>query len=277
MITETYNIMPFTSDHISGALGLSQAAGWPHRAEDWAMLLSVSKGMVAMDGDQIVATALVTPYGDVATVNMIIVDEKARGKGLGRKIMASAMALISPHEWRLIATVSGRPLYEKMGFKVTGEIMQLQGHSNPLSTHEISGDDLSWATLDDMDNLLMQDWAATGLKRYNLFKYFGKMAKVVVLNGHNGFGVLRDFGQGQVIGPVVAKSIEDAKKIYSFLLNTSAGVFVRTDVLGNENLSIWLEQQGLERVDQPISMAYGSSGSPKSDLEVFAITSQALA
>ena len=68
---------------------LSRQAGWPHRLEDWQMALALSGGIVALDADgRVVGTVLVTPFrADCATINMVIVDEAMRGRGLGRKLM----------------------------------------------------------------------------------------------------------------------------------------------------------------------------------------------
>ncbi len=58
---DTLTLSAFEPAHLAGALGLSRAAAWPHRLEDWAMLLSISKGVVVLDGETVLATALVTP------------------------------------------------------------------------------------------------------------------------------------------------------------------------------------------------------------------------
>ena len=128
---DTLTLSPFDPTHLAGALRLSRAASWPHRMEDWALLLSLSKGSVILDGETVLATALVTPMGPVATANMIIVDAARRGAGLGRRVMEAAMARIAPQEWRLVATRDGLPLYERMGFEACGDILQFQGMTDP--------------------------------------------------------------------------------------------------------------------------------------------------
>lgn len=86
-------IAPFAAEHIAGALRLSQEADWPHRAQDWQMVLSVSEGVVALADGEVVGTALCTCFGDVASVNMIIVDARMRGRGLGRRLMERVLEL----------------------------------------------------------------------------------------------------------------------------------------------------------------------------------------
>ena len=103
---DTLTLTRMTPAHIPGALALSQAADWLHRAEDWALLLSLSKGIVALERERVVATALAATLGPVAAMNMIIVDAGMHGRGLGQKVMVRAMEALDPLEWRLVATTT---------------------------------------------------------------------------------------------------------------------------------------------------------------------------
>ncbi|WP_288950909.1 GNAT family N-acetyltransferase, partial [uncultured Paracoccus sp.] len=131
-MTQTLTFRRFGQDHIDAVAGLSRAAGWPHRREDWALLASLSQGHVALHGDTVVATALATSLGDVAMANMIIVDATMRGRGLGRAVMERSLALFAPHEWRLTATELGLPLYRKLGFEPFGTVHQHQAFGPAL-------------------------------------------------------------------------------------------------------------------------------------------------
>jgi len=78
MIPSTISLSTFGSEHLEGALRLSRQAGWPHRLEDWQMALDLSTGFVALDTNAttVLGTVLMTRYKrDVATINMVIVDE----------------------------------------------------------------------------------------------------------------------------------------------------------------------------------------------------------
>ncbi len=159
---DTLTLSSFETAHLAGALKLSRAVAWPHRLEDWALLLSISQGTVVLDGDLVVATALVTPMGPVATANMIIVDAARRGAGLGRRVVESAMSRLKPREWRLIATKDGLPLYERMGFEAYGEIIQFQGLAR---TERPEAPLPPLASPADLDALATLDRAATGMER----------------------------------------------------------------------------------------------------------------
>ena len=55
-----------------------------------------------------VATTLLTPYGDdAATINMVVVDASMRGRGLGRSLMEEALAKAGERTCYLMATQEG--------------------------------------------------------------------------------------------------------------------------------------------------------------------------
>ncbi|WP_199258096.1 GNAT family N-acetyltransferase, partial [Paracoccus binzhouensis] len=151
----------FTAAHLPQALALSRQAGWPHRPEDWALNLSVSRGVVALDGDRVVGTALCSAFGAVATLNMIIVDASMRGRGLGRALMQAVIALAGEREMRLVATAAGLPLYERLGFRATGRIAQHQG----IALDAAPGLPVATGTPADLDRLAAADRAASGMAR----------------------------------------------------------------------------------------------------------------
>ncbi len=102
------DLRPLDHSHLESALVLSRQARWPHRLEEWQMLLELSRGLVAVENEEVVATIFVTPYGDhVATINMVIVDETMRGRGIGRRIMQAALDMVGERECRLVATAEG--------------------------------------------------------------------------------------------------------------------------------------------------------------------------
>lgn len=140
--TETLTFAPLTEGDLAAAVALSRAEPWPHRPEDWALFLSLGKGVGARLGDRLVGTALAIPFGPVASACMIIVAAEMRGRGLGRALMERTMALATPREWRLVATEDGLPLYEKLGFRAGGRIFQHQGPVVAVTAPE----NVAWAT-----------------------------------------------------------------------------------------------------------------------------------
>jgi ribosomal protein S18 acetylase RimI-like enzyme len=163
-----FQIKPFTNQHLGDAVRLSQQNNWPHRKDDWALMLSVSQGVVAMCAGHVTGTALTTLYGeDHATSNMIIVDGAYQGMGLGRRLMGEILTMADGRENRLIATEIGLPLYSKLGFEVTGRISQHQGmlRNTPKDDGRCARDDAP-----DLERLCELDRQACGMDRYRLMR-----------------------------------------------------------------------------------------------------------
>ncbi|MBD8890965.1 GNAT family N-acetyltransferase [Roseibium litorale] len=286
MLTDdTIILEPFGPQHISGAHRLSKAANWPHREEDWMLFQSLSRGLAMIEKGEVVATALTTPFGPVATVNMIIVDERMRGRGLGRKIMSGVMELAAPQEWRLIATEEGRPLYEKLGFEAYGDVVQHQGiakaatQCEPLAAGDADG--LHLAAPADAGAIASLDRDASGMDRSGLIEALLSMGQIFVLREAGritGFAVLRPFGRGEVLGPVAAADAGEAKRLMSHIISHCEGRFLRVDTTAGTGLSPWLEQHGLTLAGGGTAMRLGKAEpvSPTMNARTFALAAQAL-
>jgi GNAT superfamily N-acetyltransferase len=274
--TETLELTAFEARHLDGAVGLSRAAGWPHRREDWALSLSVSSGVVVLDGDNVVGTALMTPFGEeTATINLIIVDQHMRGRGLGRRLTSAALALAGDRTCSLVATADGLPLYEKLGFTATQEIYQHQGYvevSQPLVGIEWAGT----ARLSDMAAL---DGLAYGGDRRALLEQIAGNGQFAILRRAGAivaFAAVRPFGRGRVIGPVVAPDEEMARQLIRFVAASLEGQFLRIDVPGDSGLSNWLDGLGFTHVGGGMAMTRGAGASRQPPAaRTFALASQA--
>jgi len=277
MTQSTISLTAFQPEHLEGALRLSRQASWPHRLEDWQLALDLSAGFVALDADSrsVVGTILMTPYKrDVATVNMVIVDEAARGRGLGRQLMEAVISLAGPRTLRLIATREGAPLYRKLGFWQTGAIVQHQGQVR----HVASPAKVRPAEAHDIFGIIELDKTAYAADRRDLLRAIAKVGQLAVLDrgqGIAGFAASRAFGRGEVIGPVVAANVDDAKALIEFFMAQSEGRFVRVDTAERPQLSAWLADQGLARVDEGIAMQRPIVARSCGPLTTFALASQA--
>lgn len=273
---ETLNVTTFETAHLAGALKLSRAVSWPHRMEDWALLLSLSRGVVILDGETVLATALATPMGPVATASMIIVDGARRGAGLGRRVVEAAMARIAPREWRLIATQDGLPLYERMGFETYGEILQFQGMANP-SMQNLPLPQL--ASEADLASLTALDRATSGTERPALFAALLAQGRIVIMREGNrivAFAAQRRFGRGMVIGPVIARDRAEAQALIDPLIASCAGQFVRIDMDADCGLASWVAARGLAHAGVGIKMRKGLIAEPAGPQKRFALAAQSL-
>ncbi|AHG48321.1 GNAT family acetyltransferase (plasmid) [Rhizobium leguminosarum bv. trifolii CB782] len=276
MQTSQIDFAAFGTEHLGAAVQLSRQAGWPHRVQDWEMALALSKGVVAIENDRVVGTVLVTPYKqDCATINMVIVDETMRGRGLGRKLMHAAIELAGERPLRLVATAEGLPLYEKLGFRQTGRILQHQGIAAEVATPMTT----SAATMTDFSAVTELDRQAFGADRADLIAYLAKVGELAVVRrdgGVAGFAVLRTFGRGEVIGPVVAGNLEDAKALVAHFIALRPGAFLRIDTTAASGLSDWVAEQGFAHVGGGIAMMKPSFPGAEPVATIFALANQAL-
>lgn len=270
-------IQNFEPEHLDAAVELSRQAGWPHRKEDWALVLSLSKGFVAVENGRVVGTAMATLLGETcASVNMVIVDETMRGRGLGRQLMNAALDAAENRECRLTATADGLPLYEKLGFAACGEVLQHQGI--PVETDKPAN--VAWAQTIVPADLAALDAQAFGADRTALFAQLADRARFAIVKEQGvitGFAGLRAFGRGEVIGPVVAENAEIARDLIAFVLSERPGAFLRVDTTADTGLGPWLAEQGLGHVGGGIAMRRAKAEIPADKkLKTFALTSQAL-
>ncbi|TPJ57261.1 GNAT family N-acetyltransferase [Mesorhizobium sp. B2-7-1] len=271
-------LQTFGPDHIEGAVALSRQENWPHRPQDWQMALQLSNGAVALDDQgRVTGTILVTPYGmDCAMINMVIVDRTVRGKGLGRRLMDQAFALAGDRPLRLVATADGIPLYEKLGFVPSGTIRQHQGSVAKLG----APDGVEAADTADLPEIKALDRDAYGADREALIDALAERGQFAVIRRNGAieaYAAIRPFGRGEVIGPVIAGSTDEAKALIGFFAAPRPGAFLRVDTGSGTGIAGWLEDIGLARVGGGVAM----DRPPKTNMEqawprVYALANQAL-
>lgn len=269
-------LVPFGDHHLPSALELSRTEGWPHRYEDWELLRSLGHGLVVLDGSDVVGTALATPFGPVAVVNMVIVSAGWRGKGLGRALVKASMSLIEADQWRLVATEAGLPLYGSLGFEAAGEIVQHTGHVAEVQ----APDGCRWAERSDGDVIEELDQRASGADRSAMICALQRVGNLAVAHDSHGtvqgYAALRPYGHGGVAGPVVAASMDQAQQLLDFLFATRAGQFLRVYTRQSRNLSRWLAARGLDPTSRGVAMRLGGATGSEGRTHIFALESQAL-
>ncbi|UVK49372.1 GNAT family N-acetyltransferase (plasmid) [Mesorhizobium sp. AR07] len=278
MQQDEIELRAFEPDHIEGAVALSRQENWPHRSQDWQMALQLSSGVVALDGHgQVTGTILVTPYGvDCAMINMVIVDRNVRGKGLGRRLMEQAFALAEDRPLRLVATVDGMPLYQKLGFVPSGTILQHQGSVAKLG----APDGVEAAGTTDLPEIKALDRDAYGADREALIDALAERGQFAVISRNGAieaYAAIRPFGRGEVIGPVIAGSADEAKALIGYFAASRPGAFLRVDTGSVTGIAGWLEEIGLVHVGGGVAM----DRPPKTVAEqarskIYALANQAL-
>ncbi len=266
---------------LAAAHALSVEVYWPHRLVDWEFALSLGEGLIAERDGEVIGTALAWRYGARnATVGLVIVAPQCQGRRIGQRLMQGLLDRLDGYSVLLHATPEGRGLYERLGFVTTGEVRQHQGKASPAPLVGLDpGVRLRPSSKRDITRLTALDAAACGMPRKALMARLLDTGTTVALDHDGdakGFAVLRRFGRGQVIGPVVAPDAGGAQALIAHWVSHCAGKFVRIDVDFASGLTEWLETLGLQRAGNPAAMVRGPALVKSTDARQFALVSQAL-
>jgi ribosomal protein S18 acetylase RimI-like enzyme len=276
-------LRPMAPADLGPAHALTEDLRWPHRPADWAQAFRHGEGLVAERDGQVIGTGLRWRWGARhATIGLVVVAPACKGRRIGHRLMTALLEGLEAHTVLLHATSEGRGLYERLGFARIGELRQHQGTaqaSPPIALG--AGRRLRPATDADLRSLQALDAGARGMVRDALIGELLRDAEAAVVLDHDGtpsgFGMLRRFGRGHAIGPVVAPDAKGAKALIAHLSGLNAGRFTRIDIDFDSGLAEWLETLGLLRVDGPTTMVRGPAlVLPPTAPRLHAIVTQAL-
>ena len=271
-----------TTADLPAAHALTDELRWPHRPVDWDQAFRRAEGLVAVRDGEIVGTGLRWRWGaQHATIGLIVVAPACQGRRIGHRLMTALLEGLEGCSVLLHATSEGRGLYERLGFVRTGEIRQHQGVAQPAPLIALGPERrLRPATEADLETLRALDTAARGMPRPALIDELFRDADTTVVLDEDGrargFAMLRRFGRGHAIGPVVAPEAEGAQALIAHLSGLNAGRFTRIDIDFDSGFGEWLESLGLLRVDAPTAMVRGAPLARDANARLYAIVTQAL-
>jgi GNAT superfamily N-acetyltransferase len=149
-------------------------------------------------------------YGDLGFIGNVIVHPTARKQGLGNRVMRAALDwLASTHvRWvELDATVYGRPLYERLGFKGTLPSWVLWASITDARLDHLAAfttqHDVFSLEADDLPSVLSLDRAALGGDRSGLLR-------LVLATPDTSAYVVRDIG-GAPMGYLFARPLDNGQ------------------------------------------------------------------
>ena len=261
-LTRNVRLRPFCASDLEAAQALSAELQWPHRPEDWQLALAHGTGVVAERDGRVVGTALRWLWGtDRATLGFVIVSPALQGHGIGGCLMTELLQDTGRRNVLLHATADGHALYERLGFRSVGEIRQHQGIAGKAPWPALAGGErLRQPNRYDRDLLAALDVKAAGLPRASLVRRLLNDEQVVVFDRNGqavGFSVLRRFGRGHAIGPVVAPDMSSARALIAHWCDLYAGKLLRIDVDVESGLPEWLESLGLQPAGRATAMVRG--------------------
>ncbi|MFE3033625.1 GNAT family N-acetyltransferase [Streptomyces canus] len=258
-------IRRLTLRDLNACADLSEDRGWPREEYKWGLLLAAGKGYGIDDPDGGLVTAcVVTEYGpysepDLGAIGMVLVAERHARQGIGRRLMRHILSAMGTTPLTLHATPYGRPLYEELGFKVTGQAEMLQGHFSPGGpTPTVS---TRAATAEDLAAILRLDEEVLGTDRTHLITRlpaFADQFRVAEESGRiTGYAAAWPNMHTHVVGPLIARDTETAQAL---LASLAAGTDrpLRTDIdVRHEELRVWTRERGLAPVALNSVMTYG--------------------
>ena len=244
---------PFALDTLTAAdthacWQLSQALRWPHREADWQQFISWAKAhgaalAVRADG-QLIGCGLAWQWGhEQGSIGMVIVDNAWQRRGIGKRLFKGLLQALDGRDVMLQATAQGRPLYESLGFAAIGQARQFHGHWQPPveaapTVSPATDERTRLLQQQDLPALLAYDQRERGLARPALLQALlaqmdadERCAVSVDEQGHLcGYGILRRFGRGWVVGPLLADGADRAVALVKRLTQERTGDFVRIDL-----------------------------------------------
>jgi GNAT superfamily N-acetyltransferase len=128
-----YRIQRLVLDEPPDCLALARDREWLPEQRKWGLLFDAGTVYGVRDGaGDLVGTAILSRYGARLTaISMATVAARHGGRGLGRQLMAHALAEAGDATVFLNATESGRPLYQKLGFVSVGTTYTHVGRFEP--------------------------------------------------------------------------------------------------------------------------------------------------
>ncbi len=255
-------------------MALSQSVGWKDALGDWHTLHAAARVLGVRAQGKLVAQGALGDYGSAATLAKMVVVPELQGQGLGRRLLEE---LVAPARARAIpvglcATDQGRPLYERAGFAVSGELMILfgtpgAGAKQPGSVVPL----LDAATASELE----QRFVRCDRSRMLRARLGQASAAFCAAGGELGFVMASAFEAGTVVGPLFAQTEATARRLLEAVFAHVPGP-TRIDVpMQHGALREWLVGLGLREHSLRVEMVSGGEQAPWQVPERFAPATQA--
>jgi GNAT superfamily N-acetyltransferase len=230
-------IRPMTVADLPLGMRLKAQAGWNQTEADWRRYLRLGREgcfVAELDGSAVGTTATFI-FNEVAWVAMVLVDEAARGHGIGTALMQHALAFLDERgirSVRLDATPLGRPIYEKLGFVAEYTLARYEGVLRSLGR---DGPVVEPVAAGGLTQALRLDWEVTQTVRIGLLmRLFDEDPDVfrMVRRGEEyvAFLASRPGSNARQLGPLAAKDEAAARALLADAATRYAGARVFIDV-----------------------------------------------
>ncbi|HHK5561993.1 TPA: GNAT family N-acetyltransferase [Bacillus thuringiensis] len=283
MIELEIRVERLRKEQIGDIVALSSYIGWDYNREEIDTVFN--SGIVYgvwNERKELIASAAIILYGEaLASIGMVIVHPDYKGRGIGRVITNSCMNSVSAQTpIMLIATDEGKPLYEKLGFRVVSYVSKYICNSYNVNDYCVGNEDYMVKYEEcDLEKIIKIDENAFGTNRKVFLKkriMQSEQCNVVKDKEQNvlGYGLSIQTPENKIIGPVVAKNNAMAMRIVHDLARGHNGK-LRMDVPeGKNDFMKELEIAGFKKVNTPPIMMKNSNRLLKRNGELYSIAAQ---
>lgn len=235
----------------------------------WRVLLSAGRAY-GFDDDEddegaLGGAVVVSPYGPVAFVGMLLVRPRLRRAGFGRTLMQLVLAEFPAATAMLYATPMGRRLYESMGFVERGVLISYTGRFADPSRTALEAVAPSALAPHAVEAIVAADADAFGAPRPALIHALLAVAERVVTVERAGvlsYGVAWPNVDVMHAGPIVAADDETAAEILRALADGVPSA-MRIDLAPERTqLRRWVGERGLAAVNEAALMTRGTAALP---------------
>ncbi|MFJ4568101.1 GNAT family N-acetyltransferase [Streptomyces caelestis] len=263
-------IRRLTLRDLAACADLSEDRGWPREEHKWGFLLTAGKGYGIDDPDGgLVSACVVTEYGpqerpSLAAIGMVLVAARHARQGVGRRLTRHVVSSMGTTPLTLHATPNGRPLYEELGFKVTGRAEMVYGRFTPSGPQPTVA--TRAATAEDLAVILRFDEQAFGTDRTHIvarLPAFADQLRVAEEDGRIiGYAAAWPNMDTHVVGPLIARDTSVAQALIASLAARTDRP-LRTDIdVRHTELLAWAKERGLASVAFNSVMSYGITELP---------------
>ncbi|HGG0584822.1 MULTISPECIES: GNAT family N-acetyltransferase [Bacillus] len=283
MIELEIRVEHLSKEQIGDIVALSSYIGWDYNREEIDTVFN--SGIVYgvwNERKELIASAAIILYGEaLASIGMVIVHPDYKGRGIGKVITNSCMSSVSAQTLiMLIATDEGKPLYEKLGFRVVSYVSKYICNSYNANHKCAENEECMMVYKEgDLEGIIKIDEGAFGTSRNEFLKQRIMQSEqcVVVKDTKEdvvGYGISIQTPENKIIGPVVAKNNAMAMRIVHDLARGHNGK-LRMDVPeGKNDFMKELEIAGFKKVNTPPIMMKNSNRLLKRNGELYSIAAQ---
>jgi len=247
MMRHVFEVYELSQADLPRCSALAIDRDWGPEEHKWRFLLDIGRGYgIDDENGRLIGSVVVTRFADrLAAISMVLVAASHEGQGLGRRLMEHAIAAAGCETLTLYGTERGRPLYEKLGFR---SVIRAVKHLGTFQLPTAAATSRS-ATPDDLPGIMRLDATIFGADRSAMLQrlpaFAARLRVIEQDNTITGYGGAWRNDADTVIGPVVAGSAEDAKRLIADLVRDGDGPF-RLDLdERHPDLMAWAVAHGL--------------------------------